>query len=58
MEKEGCPKFFDLNKAAAVAVRQLTEEGIDEYNHRRPHEGLQNMTPIERKNMLMKKEKN
>ena len=43
--------FFDLDQ-----VRQLTEEWIDEYNHRRPHEGLQNMTPIERKNMLMKKE--
>ena len=43
--------FFDLDQ-----VRQLTEEWIDEYNHRRPHEGLQNMTPIERKNVLMKKE--
>lgn len=43
--------FFDLDQ-----VRQLTEEWIDEYNHRRPHEGLQNMTPIERKNMLLKKE--
>lgn len=43
--------FFDLDQ-----VKQLTEEWIDEYNHRRPHEGLQNMTPIERKNMLMKKE--
>jgi putative transposase len=43
--------FFDLDQ-----VRQLTEEWIDEYNHRRPHEGLQNMTPVERKNMLMKKE--
>lgn len=43
--------FFDLDQ-----VRQLTEEWIDEYNHRRPHEGLQNMTPVERKNMLMKNE--
>lgn len=43
--------FFDLDQ-----VRQLKEEWIDEYNHRRHHEGLQNMTPIEWKHMLMRKE--
>jgi putative transposase len=48
--------FFALDQAAAAAVRQLTAEWIYEYNHRRPHEDLQNMTSIERKSMLMKKE--
>ncbi|MCF2521145.1 IS3 family transposase [Dyadobacter sp. CY351] len=43
--------FFDLDQ-----VRQLTAEWIDEYNHRRPHEGLGNMTPFEWKDLLLKKE--
>lgn len=34
--------FFDLQE-----VRQLTDEWIEEYNKRRPHEGLNNMTPAE-----------
>jgi putative transposase len=34
--------FIDLDQ-----VRELTEEWIEEYNHRRPHEGLKNMTPEE-----------
>ena len=28
-------------------VRQLTDEWIEEYNTKRPHEGLENMTPFE-----------
>ena len=43
--------FFDLDQ-----VRQLTAEWIDEYNHRRPHEGLGNNTPFEWKDLLRKKE--
>lgn len=34
--------FFEL-----FEVRKLTEEWIDEYNYRRPHEGLKNVTPKE-----------
>jgi putative transposase len=34
--------FFDLDQ-----VRQLTMEWIEEYNHRRPHEALKNLTPEE-----------
>jgi putative transposase len=34
--------FFDL-----VEVRQLTQEWMEEYNERRPHEGLNNLTPEE-----------
>lgn len=34
--------FFDLYQ-----VKQLTEEWMEEYNHRRPHEALSNMTPAE-----------
>jgi putative transposase len=34
--------FFELDQ-----VRQLTEEWMDEYNNRRPHEYLNNMTPNE-----------
>jgi putative transposase len=34
--------FFELHE-----VQKLTAEWIDEYNHRRPHEGLNNATPIE-----------
>lgn len=43
--------FFDLDQ-----VRQLTAEWIEEYNQRRPHEGLGNMTPFEWKELLLKKE--
>ena len=42
--------FFDLDQ-----VRQLTAEWIEEYNQRRPHEGLGNMTPVEWKESLVKK---
>jgi putative transposase len=34
--------FFDLDQ-----VRQLTAEWLEEYNERRPHEGLGNNTPSE-----------
>ncbi len=34
--------FFELHE-----VRKLTAEWMDEYNHRRPHEGLNNATPKE-----------
>jgi len=40
--------FFDLEQ-----VRQLTAEWIDEYNNRRPHEALNNLTPEEWKNNLI-----
>jgi putative transposase len=40
--------FFELDQ-----VRQLTEEWIDEYNYRRPHEALNNLTPEEWKNNLL-----
>ena len=35
-------------------VRLITEEWIEEYNNRRPHESLQDYTPIEWKNLLLK----
>lgn len=44
--------FFDLDQ-----IRQLTTEWIEEYNQRRPHEALENMTPVEWKDWLVKKEK-
>jgi len=34
--------FFELYE-----VRQLTHDWIQEYNNRRPHEGLDNATPLE-----------
>jgi hypothetical protein len=34
--------FFELHE-----VRKITAEWMDEYNNRRPHEGLNNATPIE-----------
>lgn len=34
--------FFDLYQ-----VKQLTDEWIEEYNERRPHEALNNLTPLE-----------
>ena len=37
--------FFELYK-----VRLLTIEWMDEYNLRRPHEALNNLTPLEYKN--------
>ena len=40
--------FFDLYQ-----VKQLTEEWIKEYNERRPHEGLNNLTPVEWKNNIL-----
>lgn len=43
--------FFELSQ-----VRQLTHEWMEEYNYRRPHEALDNMTPKEWKNKLLIKE--
>jgi putative transposase len=34
--------FFELDQ-----VRRLTEEWMEEYNNRRPHESLGNLTPYE-----------
>jgi putative transposase len=44
--------FFDLDQ-----VKQLTEVWIKEYNERRPHEALNNLTPEEWKNKLLITEK-
>lgn len=41
--------FFDLDQ-----VRQLTQEWMEEYNERKPHEGLNNLTPEEWKNKIQK----
>lgn len=41
--------FFDLYQA-----RQLTWEWVKEYNIRRPHESLENLTSYERKMNLLK----
>lgn len=43
--------FFDLEE-----VRQLTQEWMEEYNERRPHEGLNNLTPEEWKQKIQKNE--
>jgi putative transposase len=43
--------FFELDQ-----VRQLTTEWMEEYNYRRPHEALDNLTPKEWKNNLLKHE--
>lgn len=40
--------FFELYQ-----VRQLTDEWMEEYNYRRPHEGLDNLTPKEWKTKLL-----
>lgn len=45
--------FFELNE-----VRQLTEEWMEEYNERRPHESLGNRTPSEWREMLLKEKEN
>jgi putative transposase len=45
--------FFDLYQ-----VKQLTEEWIREYNERRPHEALNNLTPEEWKRNLLLTEEN
>ena len=44
--------FFDIDQ-----VRQLTAEWIDEYNLRRPHESLGNLTPDEWSKRILKPEK-
>lgn len=41
--------FFDLYQ-----VRLLTEEWMEEYNYKRPHESLGNLTPYEWKSNLLK----
>jgi putative transposase len=43
--------FFELSE-----VRLLTDEWMYEYNEKRPHEGLNNMTPMEWKENLIKTE--
>jgi putative transposase len=43
--------FFELDQ-----VRTLTEEWMDEYNLRRPHESLGNLTPNEWKMKQLKPE--
>lgn len=43
--------FFDLKE-----VRKLTDEWIEEYNHKRAHESLGNLTPVEWKNSVSKNE--
>jgi putative transposase len=43
--------FFDLYQ-----VKQLTGEWMEEYNRRRPHEALNNLTPEEWKNNLLNNE--
>ena len=43
--------FFDLYQ-----VKQLTQEWIEEYNERRPHEALGNLTPEEWNKSLLKNE--
>ena len=43
--------FFDLYQ-----VKQLTAEWMEEYNQRRPHEGLNNLTPVEWKNKTIQTE--
>lgn len=45
--------FFELDE-----VRQLTEEWMEEYNERRPHESLDNRTPSEWREMLLKEKEN
>jgi putative transposase len=44
--------FFDLDQ-----VRQLTAEWMEEYNLRRPHESLDNLTPDEWNKKAKKREK-
>jgi len=40
--------FFDLDQ-----IRQLTSEWMEEYNLRRPHEALGNLTPNEWRDKLL-----
>ena len=40
--------FFDLYQ-----VKQLTDDWIEEYNERRPHEALNNLTPVEWSNKIL-----
>ena len=44
--------FFELYE-----VRLLTKEWMEEYNLRRPHEALNNLTPVEYKNKADEKKK-
>lgn len=43
--------FYDLYQ-----VRLLTQEWMEEYNQRRPHEALNNLTPVEWKNKVFNNE--
>ena len=36
-------------------ARKITEEWMENYNNERPHDALDNLTPLEYKNMLLEK---
>ena len=46
-----CILVFDLYQ-----VKQLTEEWMEEYNQRRPHEALNNLSPMEWSNLTLNEE--
>ncbi len=44
--------FFDLDQ-----VRELTQDWMQEYNHKRPYESLRNLTPVDYKILATEKKK-